>query len=363
MPIKMPQIQGQRSVCQRDNNKSLSLSLHHYNIMPATVYLVTGGARSGKSGYAQRLCESICESPLYLATSQVWDDDFKKRIEIHQNDRGEHWITIEEALQPSKHSDRFAGKAILVDCLTLWLTNYFVQEGAISVEPSMTNNTDPDSIRSAADRALQAVKAEFDNMTKQWNATFIFVTNEIGSGTHASDDVSRKFVDAQGWLNQYVAARAQRVIHMVCGIPNMIKEPAAEARNPLIVPSRQQAQEAKILDSILAARSLTMDPKGYFMVKVDHSKCVIRSTFHSCIVNDKGEVCDVKGNKISCCDGSKGPEPMATFEGRTAKELMCKIFEQWEYKDICSVGHAAYMGREAQKAEAALYAGEFYQQD
>jgi adenosylcobinamide kinase / adenosylcobinamide-phosphate guanylyltransferase len=338
-------------------------------VMPATVYLITGGARSGKSGYAQRLCESICESPIYLATSKVWDDDdFQKRIERHQHDRGEQWTTIEEALQPSKHADAFAGKAILVDCLTLWLTNSFVQEGAISTSSSTEtndNNKDADFIRSAADRALAAVQAEFDIMIQQWNATFIIVTNEIGSGTHASDDVSRKFVDAQGWLNQYVAARAQRVIHVVCGIPNTIKEPAAETRNPLLVPSQQQAQEAKILDTLLSARSLTMDAKGYFMVQVDHAKCVIRSTFHSCIVNDQGEVCDVNGKKIPCCDGSKGPEPMATFEGRTAKELMCKIFEQWEYTDLVelSVGHAAYMGREAQKAEAALYTGQFYQQD
>jgi adenosylcobinamide kinase / adenosylcobinamide-phosphate guanylyltransferase len=355
-------------------------------IMPATVYLVTGGARSGKSGYAQRLCESICKSPIYLATSKVWDLDFQKRIEKHRADRGEQWTTIEEPLQPSKHADMFASKAILVDCLTLWLTNYFEKEGVFRTAASSETGgeqqspgsaTDPDSIRSAADRALEAVKAEFDIMTRQWNATFILVTNEIGSGTHASDDVSRKFVDAQGWLNQYVAARAQRVIHMVCGIPNTIKEEptaaaaaAADRRNPLLlVPTRQrQAQEAKILDTFLSARSLTMDTKGYFMVQVDHAKCVIRSTFHSCIVNDKGEVCDLDGNKISCCDGDggkKGPEPMATFEGRTAKELMYKIFEQWEYKDMLdlSVGHAAYMGREAQKAETALYAGEFYQQD
>jgi len=332
--------------------------------MPSTVYLVTGGARSGKSGYAQRLCESLCKEPIYLATSKPWDDDFKERIKRHQDDRGPQWTTIEEPLKPSSHSEKFSGKAVLVDCLTLWLTNYMMEEGAFTEPKDGEDAKSGDGGASAADRALEAVKKEFDVMTQQWDATFVFVTNEIGSGTHASNDMSRKFVDAQGWLNQYVASKAERVVHMVCGIPNMIKEPGPDRRHPMKVPGKRAADEARMLDKILAARSLPMDAKGYFLVKLDRERGLITAPFVSCMKNDEGEICDLDGNKISCCDGTNRPEPMRVFEGRTAKELTVEIFERWPpAKEIFCVGHAAYIGREAQRAEHCLFSGEHFQQD
>ena len=338
--------------------------------MPATVYLVTGGARSGKSSYAQSLCESICaDGPIYLATSRVWDKDFSDRVKRHKEDRGDNWTTIEEPLQPSLHKDAFAGKAVLVDCLTLWLTNYMMEEGVFT-EPegdkdagsnNNSNNNDKDTSE-ASERALAKIKDAFDTMITQWNATFVFVTNEIGSGLHAESNASRKFVDAQGWFNQHVASQAQMVVHMVAGVPNVIKEPPAERRNPLKAPNSLELNERQVLDRFLSSRGLTMDSKGYFMMKLDHDKGVIRATYHSCIVNDNGEVCDLNGNKLKC--SGKSPDPMSTFEGRTAKELTVKIFERWEHaQELVSVGHAAYVGREAQKAEHCLFAGVFYQQD
>ena len=333
--------------------------------MPATVYLLIGGARSGKSSYAQSLCEKICPTnPIYLATSKVWDDEFKDRVKRHQNDRGEHWTTIEEPLHPSKHSDAFSGRAIMVDCLTLWLTNYFIEEGAFT-EPTDTTDAKANegSIGSASEEALTKVKAEFDKMVTKWDATFIFVTNEIGSGLHAETSATRHFVDAQGWLNQYVSARANMVVHMVAGVPNIIKELSAEGRNPLKAPTSQDLTECAILDKFLSTRGLKMDDKGYFMLKVDHDKGVIRATYHSCIKNEKGEICDARGNKISC-SGNNRPEPMETWEARTAKELTTMVFERWEFaRELVTVGHAAYIGREAQKAEQSLFAGDFYQQD
>ena len=133
--------------------------------MPATVYLVTGGARSGKSPYAQRLAESICPNPVYLATSKVWDDDFKSRVKKHQDDRGPAWTTIEEPMTPSTHKEEFAGRAILVDCLTLWLTNYMMEEGVFA-EPNKdedATNNDGDCTTEASERALQKIKAGFVN--------------------------------------------------------------------------------------------------------------------------------------------------------------------------------------------------------
>ena len=338
--------------------------------MPATVYLITGGARSGKSSYAQSLCEKMCPTnPIYLATSKVWDDDFKSRVERHQSERGDHWTTIEESLHLSKHSGAFSGRAILVDCLTLWLTNYFMELGAFS-EPDEKAKKDAEAstndtkINNASGEALSQTKAEFDKLISQWDATFVFVTNEIGSGLHAETAASRKFVDAQGWLNQYVSSKANMVVHMVAGVPNVIKQFPEERRNPLKAPSAQDLTERTVLDKYLSARNLAMDDKGYFMMKLDHDKGVIRATYHSCIKNDKGEICDVHGNKISCCGKSNTPEPMKVFEGRTAKELTVKIFERWEHaKELVTLGHAAYVGREAQRAEQCLFAGKFYQQD
>ena len=89
----------------------------------------------------------------------------------------------------------------------------------------------------------------------------------------------------------------------------------------------------------------------------------MRATYHSCIKNENGEICDVRGKKFSC-SGDNRPEPMIAFEARTAKELTVEIFERWEHAgELVSVGHAAYVGREAQRAEACLFAGRFYQQD
>ena len=336
--------------------------------MPATVYLITGGCRSGKSSHAQHLCEKLCADPIYLATSKAWDDDFRDRVRRHQRDRGDHWTTIEEPLRPSEHSASFGGRAVLVDCLTLWLTNYFMEAGAFT-EPdgdkNATASDDADDVRGASERALALVKAEFDRMVAQWDATFVFVTNEIGSGLHADGAASRRFVDAQGWLNQHVASRADAVIHMVAGVATAIKRPPAERRDPLRAPVDGDLAERAMLDTFLSARSLAMDDKGYFLLKLDHAEGAIRATYHSCIKNDRGEICDANGTRIKCDDGGDGrPAPMAVFEGRTAKELTVAIFERWEHAgSLVSVGHAAYIGREAQRAEQCLFAGKFYQQD
>ena len=383
--------------------------------MPSTVYLVTGGTRSGKSSYAQRLCESLDSSnPIYVATSNwnIDDVDFQQRIQRHQADRGEHWTTIEEPLQPSLHLETFkGGKVVLVDCLTLWLTNYFMAEGAFTTTTTTTttsttaaataefsskedngeenvpttknvdtttdggNSSSSSSTHSPnelSERALSKIKQEFDTLIEPWDVTFVFVTNELGSGTHASTEMSRKFVDAHGWFNQHVAAAASRVVHMVCGIPNVIKQQQQhQTVNSNTIPNQDKVDQANMLDQFLSARKITMDPNGYFLLKLDRSKGVIVASFHSCIVNEKGECCDFEGNKIPCDDGAatnkNRPKPLQVWECRTAKELTTEIFERWPYAATActSVGHAAYIGREAQKAEDCLYhnTGKHYQQD
>jgi adenosylcobinamide kinase/adenosylcobinamide-phosphate guanylyltransferase len=337
----------------------------------STIYLITGGARSGKSSYAQQLCESLSESPIYLATAPKPenDPDFCHRIQKHQDHRGEQWTTIEEPLYPSKyheldergnHSEvgRFQRKVVLIDCLTLWLTNFMMKEGLFSQE---IENDGKQSIQEASERALANLKQEFETLTKPWNCTFVVVTNELGSGTHAEHLATRKFVDAQGWMNQHVAKQAKSVIHMVSGCPNFLKEPSNNGGG-LPIPSKQQQREALMLDQFLSKRFMEMDKNGYFIVKVDTEKLVIRISFHSCIVNDKGEFFDLKGNRLTCHGGS--PEPLKVWECRTAKDATHQILEQWEPgKELLCIGHAGYLAREVQKAEYALYNGIKYQQD
>ena len=166
------------------------------------IILITGGSRSGKSSYAEQMALALSPEPVYVATARIWDEEFRERVRRHQARRGPQWTNIEEEKQLSRHD--LTGRVVLVDCLTLWATNFFFDLG------------------SDVDRALEAVKAEFDRFTAQ-DATFLFVTNEIGMGGTSDNEIQRKFTDLQGWMNQYVAAKADEVILMVSGIPVKVK--------------------------------------------------------------------------------------------------------------------------------------------
>ncbi|RHJ91156.1 bifunctional adenosylcobinamide kinase/adenosylcobinamide-phosphate guanylyltransferase [Parabacteroides bouchesdurhonensis] len=166
------------------------------------IILVTGGQRSGKSGYAQRLALSLSGNPVYLATSRIWDDEYRKRVERHQRERGPEWTNIEEEKQLSKHN--LEGRVVVIDCVTLWGTNFFFDN------------------KSDVELSLAEAKNEFDKLILQ-NAYFIFVTNELGMGEVSADELQRKFTDLQGWLNQYIASKADEVVMMVSGIPVKIK--------------------------------------------------------------------------------------------------------------------------------------------
>ena len=168
----------------------------------AKVTLITGGVRSGKSSYAQRMALERASNPVYLATSRVWDEEYRQRIERHKADRGPQWTTVEEELALSQHD--FTGRTVVVDCVTLWCTNFFYD------------------FDSDVNRTLEAVCSEFDRLVEQV-ADLIFVTNEIGSGGVSVDICQRRFCDLQGWVNQYIARKADEVWLMVSGIPVKIK--------------------------------------------------------------------------------------------------------------------------------------------
>ncbi|MBQ7414615.1 MAG: bifunctional adenosylcobinamide kinase/adenosylcobinamide-phosphate guanylyltransferase [Prevotella sp.] len=165
------------------------------------IILITGGQRSGKSQQAEQLALQLAENPVYLATAHVWDEEFRQRVLRHQERRGPQWTNIEEEKFLSRHE--LTGRVIVIDCVTLWLTNFFFENNEV-------------------EQTLEQAKAEFDRFTSQ-EATFIFVTNEIGSGGVSENAIQRKFTDLEGWMNQYIAAKADEVILMVSGIPLKVK--------------------------------------------------------------------------------------------------------------------------------------------
>lgn len=166
------------------------------------IHLITGGERSGKSSYAQKLALELSDAPIYVATARKWDADFQNRIDRHQQERDERWINIEKEKHLSEID--FSGKVALIDCVTLWLTNFFID----------TKND--------VALSLEEAKTEFNKIAKQ-NGTLIIVTNEIGMGVHAETHIGRKFTELQGWMNQFLASNADEVVLMVSGIPVKIK--------------------------------------------------------------------------------------------------------------------------------------------
>ena len=166
------------------------------------IILITGGQRSGKSQKAEALALSLSDRPVYLATARIWDEEFRERVRRHQERRGPQWTNIEEEMYLSRHN--LSGRVIVIDCVTLWLTNFF-----------FTLNSDRDKV-------LEMAKKEFDAFTRQ-DATYIFVTNEIGLGGVSDNALQRRFTDVQGWMNQYIATKADEVILMVSGIEVRIK--------------------------------------------------------------------------------------------------------------------------------------------
>lgn len=172
------------------------------------IILITGGQRSGKSVYAEKMALRLSPNPIYLATAHIWDNEFMIRVKKHQERRGSNWTNIEEEKFLSHHY--IYNNVCVIDCITLWCTNFFYDKNRdIKDQPSV-------------DEALSSLKNEFDKFTDQ-DATFIFVTNEIGSGGASDNVIQRRFTDLEGWMNQYVASKSDEVILMVSGIPLKIK--------------------------------------------------------------------------------------------------------------------------------------------
>ncbi|RWK62575.1 bifunctional adenosylcobinamide kinase/adenosylcobinamide-phosphate guanylyltransferase [Mesorhizobium sp.] len=163
--------------------------------------LVIGGARSGKSAHAERLV-TACPSPwAYIATAQAHDDEMRERIALHRSRRDEGWTTIDAPLDLVGAIEALPdGRPVLIDCLTLWLTNHMLAERDIEAE-----------CRGLAD------------VLSRPRGPWFVVSNEVGQGIVPDNPLARRFRDAAGRLNQQVAAVAGTVLLMVAGLPLKVK--------------------------------------------------------------------------------------------------------------------------------------------
>jgi adenosyl cobinamide kinase/adenosyl cobinamide phosphate guanylyltransferase len=173
--------------------------------MSAKKILITGGCRSGKSIYALELAKSISGTKRFIATAEALDDEMRQRIDQHRKEREKDWQTIEEPLELSKVL-RQVGKEpgpVVLDCLTLWLSNRLMLDDSRQ------------TIMGHIDQALKNIS--------EHEATFIFITNEVGDGIVPENKLAREFRDLAGMVHQKIAAAADHVYFIAAGLPLVLK--------------------------------------------------------------------------------------------------------------------------------------------
>ena len=169
----------------------------------APIIFVLGGARSGKSRFAEeRTCAFAAKEKVYVATAECRDEEMESRIALHRARRGADWTTIEapHRLPETLSAEASGDRAVLVDCLTLWLTNHLLAEADLGQQVAELT------------RALAASPA----------ALYV-VSNEVGQGIVPDNALARRFRDEAGWMNQAVAAAADRAVLVAAGLPLVLK--------------------------------------------------------------------------------------------------------------------------------------------
>lgn len=166
------------------------------------ITLVTGGAKSGKSRYAEQIVKALDIPAIYIATGQDLDDEMAQRIMAHKVQRGSGWQTIEEPFDLCRALDQSDGQGgRLVDCLTLWLSNVYL-----------------------AEMDWQAELEKLETTLRAQHSPVVLVTNEVGWGIVPMSELGRRYRDASGIMNQRIAAIADTVVLVSCGIPLTLKE-------------------------------------------------------------------------------------------------------------------------------------------
>ncbi|EHK56671.1 Adenosylcobinamide-phosphate guanylyltransferase [Mesorhizobium alhagi CCNWXJ12-2] len=163
--------------------------------------MLLGGARSGKSAHAERLVTAAPAPWTYIATAQAFDDEMTERVALHQGRREEGWQTVDAPLDLAVAIAGVPdGQPLLIDCLTLWLSNHLL-----------------------ADHDVEAESMKLGDILAKPRGNWVVVANEVGLGIVPDNALARKFRDAAGRLNQKVAAKADRVLFMVAGLPLQVK--------------------------------------------------------------------------------------------------------------------------------------------
>ncbi len=177
-------------------------------VIAARSLLVLGGARSGKSGYAQSLAEGAAAERLYLATAEAGDAEMAARIARHRAERGAGWSTREEplGLAEALGAEARPGRAVLVDCLTLWISNLMF-----------------------AGREAEAEIARLAQVILTLEGPVVIVSNEVGFGLVPETRLGRDFRDAQGWANREIARACDAVVLLAAGLPTLLKPAAPPA--------------------------------------------------------------------------------------------------------------------------------------
>ena len=175
------------------------------------IVLVTGGARSGKSRFAEQYARNLGNKLAYIATAQVLDDEMADRVKLHQRRRSENWQTFEAAFAAEQAIKAAADfPVVLFDCLTIYTANLLLAEQSTDIEARR------ESVLQQADLVIEAAQAS--------KSTIIFVANEVGMGIVPDNALSREYRDLAGWINQKVAAVSDEVYLVVCGLAVELKK-------------------------------------------------------------------------------------------------------------------------------------------
>lgn len=169
-------------------------------MLPSLTF-VLGGAASGKSVFAEKICENSGLNLFYLATARAWDDETKSKISLHKARRHNTWESVEAPIDLSKPlAQRQPSEVVLLDCATMWLNNLMMAEADLEAETQ---------------KLVLALG--------QTAATVVVVSNEVGQGIVPDNALARRFREAQGRLNITLAEQADCVVHVVAGLPNVLK--------------------------------------------------------------------------------------------------------------------------------------------
>ncbi len=170
------------------------------------IIFITGGARGGKSDFAQDLAEKLEGKRLFLATAQALDDEMRRRIEKHREQRGNRWDTLEEPIHLGRALRSVEGSydTVLVDCFTVWMSNLLLEY--------------PDQ-----DGKISGIMDDFFSSIDEFKGTIVIVSNEVGMGIVPENKLARQYRDQLGFLNQRTAKRADEVYALISGISVRIK--------------------------------------------------------------------------------------------------------------------------------------------